>query len=794
MSRNRGLVSCLLGIALISLLTALAYRVPSPRSDAAVETVPAAAFSALRAKQELQSLVGDGTAHPIGSAGGARVRTAIMQRLSALGYQSDLQSGFVCNAYAICGTPSNIVSRLPSRPPRTDAADESDLVLLAAHYDSVPAGPGACDDAAGVATVLEIARLLRSMPATRHPIALLITDGEEAGLLGAMLFVRDHPLAKHVAAAVNVEARGCSGPSLMFETGSANSWLMSLYRHAITRPITDSVYYDAYKSLPNGTDFTEFKAAGWQGFNFAFIGHVAYYHTPLDTVEHADLGTLQHQGDNALASLLALADSNDLRSQPAGDAVYFDVLSRLLIAWPAGYSLIASSATLGLLLIEAALLWRCRRVSGPQIAWGALGAVACVLLGGAAAGAILALLLEIGKVPPLSQYSWIAHPAWMNMTCATVAAGAAGASSHWLARRAGFWGFWLGTVCLLALLGVVVSVLRPGMGFIPLLTAATAVLAVMPSLSRRNTQPPKVAGRARPPVGSPQTKRMDIAALAPAWVMCALMIPVISMLYAALGSVAWILDALLLSLAATLLLPLLAAASSVLRRRCIVVATMMSIIGVLITIALPTYSAAWPQRLNFRYRLDASRQQAVWIAEADSLQLPDVVERSAPFNTELTPEYPDGHSRGFEAPAQLVDLAPPGMTLRATAKGAGGATRYDLHLQSLRGAPEIGVVFPSQARIHEIILRDASAERRVPLYESPSGMTHLIVAGLAPQGMDFAVEVHGTSLTAQVFDQSSGLPEGESLRRLRPPEATSSQEGDTTIVQNTVTLVPAAGR
>jgi hypothetical protein len=49
----------------------------------------------------------------------------------------------------------------------------------------------------------------------------------------------------------------------------------------------------------------------------------------------------------------------------------------------------------------------------------------------------------------------------------------------------------------------------------------------------------------------------------------------------------------------------------------------------------------------------------------------------------------------------------------------------------------------------------------------------------------------------QVFDQSYGLPEGSagaSLQQARPPNATSSQEGDITVVQHTVLLDPAAGR
>src|SRR6202042_2836178 len=140
---------------------------------------------------------------------------------------------------------------------------------------------------------------VRSSP--KHPVVLLVTDGEEAGLLGASLFTRAHPLAKHILAAVNLDSRGVSGPSLMFETGAANAWLMRLYGSSTLEPITNSLTYVIYKLLPNNTDFTIFKAASYQGFNLAFVGDVAYYHTPLDSYENASPSTMQHQGANALS-------------------------------------------------------------------------------------------------------------------------------------------------------------------------------------------------------------------------------------------------------------------------------------------------------------------------------------------------------------------------------------------------------------------------------------------------------------------------------------------------------------
>jgi len=212
---NRGLALALAGIALLLTATLAAYRPPAPLAANASPD----AFSAYRAAAILQDLVGDGIPHPIGSPALARMRDAIVKRLSALGYAPELQSGLVCRD-GVCGNPVNIVATLGG------STDDKDAVMLAAHYDSVPAGPGASDDGAAVATLIEIARILAVRPRPPHPIVLLLTDGEEAGLLGATLFVQQHPLSKQVKAALNLDAGGTSGSSLMFETGTANAWLM----------------------------------------------------------------------------------------------------------------------------------------------------------------------------------------------------------------------------------------------------------------------------------------------------------------------------------------------------------------------------------------------------------------------------------------------------------------------------------------------------------------------------------------------------------------------------------------
>jgi putative aminopeptidase FrvX len=62
---------------------------------------------------------------------------------------------------------------------------------VTAHYDSVPAGPGASDDGVGTAVVLELAREMARRK-TENDFIFLITDGEETGLRGAYAFAQRH--------------------------------------------------------------------------------------------------------------------------------------------------------------------------------------------------------------------------------------------------------------------------------------------------------------------------------------------------------------------------------------------------------------------------------------------------------------------------------------------------------------------------------------------------------------------------------------------------------------------------
>ncbi|NMF85734.1 M28 family peptidase [Nodosilinea sp. P-1105] len=88
------------------------------------------------------------------------------------------------HAFTVQGrTHHNWILDLPGRQP------DRPLILVGAHYDSVPGSPGADDNATGVAALLEIGRALAQQPG-RSPVRLVAFDLEESGLVGSRCYVQ----------------------------------------------------------------------------------------------------------------------------------------------------------------------------------------------------------------------------------------------------------------------------------------------------------------------------------------------------------------------------------------------------------------------------------------------------------------------------------------------------------------------------------------------------------------------------------------------------------------------------
>ena len=330
--KARFATALLLVFFLVLLVAFVIYKQtpPSPVSADASADV----FSSDRAMKHLQAMAQ--SPRPIGSAAHTAARDYILKELTAMGLQPEVQETTVVTTRADANVVAAVVRNVIARLKGTTSGK---ALLLAGHYDSVANAPGTSDDGASVATMLETLRALKAGPPLNNDVIFLFTDAEELGLLGATAFVNEHPWAKDVGLALNFEARGTSGPVVMFETSNGNEWLVQEFARAAPSPVANSLLYEIYKLLPNDTDLTEFRAGRIPGLNFAFIEQPLRYHTQADNIENLDQRSLQHQGSYALS--LARHFGNVKLDQPSSgqNAVYFDVLGMTLLHYSARWVL-----------------------------------------------------------------------------------------------------------------------------------------------------------------------------------------------------------------------------------------------------------------------------------------------------------------------------------------------------------------------------------------------------------------------------------------------------------------------
>lgn len=117
---------------------------------------------------------------------------------------------------------------------RIDGSQRADEILtVSAHYDSVPEGPGAYDNMAGAAIVMELCRYF-SVHRPRRTIEFLWFGAEEKGLYGSLNYVERHSeeLASH-RFNMNVDLAGQTiGGTVIGVTGNPEiCQILSAYAH-----------------------------------------------------------------------------------------------------------------------------------------------------------------------------------------------------------------------------------------------------------------------------------------------------------------------------------------------------------------------------------------------------------------------------------------------------------------------------------------------------------------------------------------------------------------------------------
>src|SRR6476661_4907228 len=149
--RRKGIRGLLL-VALLMLGFALKGELIAPPSPPA--TAASGEFDTGRAIARLQRILGDERPHPVDSAADDAVRSRLIAELRAIGLQPQVHEAVDCSGFpktrvVSCSRVRNVIATIPGRTPGRH-------LLLDAHYDSTPTGPGAGDDGLGVATLLEV--------------------------------------------------------------------------------------------------------------------------------------------------------------------------------------------------------------------------------------------------------------------------------------------------------------------------------------------------------------------------------------------------------------------------------------------------------------------------------------------------------------------------------------------------------------------------------------------------------------------------------------------------------------
>lgn len=302
---------------------------PSKISD---DSTPKTQFSTERALSQLKVI--SEKPHYIGSEAHHEVREYLLLQLELLGLEPHVQEGFTLNKnWGVLAKPKNILARIQGR-------EQGKALMLLAHYDSAPHSKsyGASDAGSGVVAILEGVRAYLSSGQTpKNDIIILFSDAEEIGLMGAKLFVEEHPWVKDVGIVVNFEARGSGGPSnMILETNQGNATLVKEFIQANpSHPVASSLMYSVYKMLPNDTDSTIFRElADIDSYFFAFIDDHYHYHTAADTYENLDRNTLEHQGTYVMAILNHFTESNLENLKAEEDFIYFNVPFIKMVSYP----------------------------------------------------------------------------------------------------------------------------------------------------------------------------------------------------------------------------------------------------------------------------------------------------------------------------------------------------------------------------------------------------------------------------------------------------------------------------
>ncbi|MBI1360797.1 MAG: M20/M25/M40 family metallo-hydrolase [Alphaproteobacteria bacterium] len=743
------------------LFIAFFFRAVPLQLDPVRATNTPSQFDTERAVSRLARIL-DGKPHPVDSDANDATRARLLDEIRKLGYDPQVHDETACR-----GSITGSVTRCARVQSITFTAGPTSgpVLMLTAHYDSVPAGPGAADDGIGLAVWLEVAQHLKETP-PQKPVLFLLTDGEEAALLGAQAFADKKAYGYTIGRIINLEARGNTGPAAMFETSHPNQGVVSDWSKGAPRPSSNSMMTAAYELLPNSTDLTVHLQQGLAGINIAVADGQSFYHTPHDDLAHLDHRAVQHMGDQALGATRAFLASDD---KPGGEIAYSDIIMRGFVMLPQQISLILLGLCAGL----AALLnfSPASDISWRQFSWRAFAAPPVTVLGATLIAMASAFLFGLIRSQP---DFWRAHPQALGCTIFICALIAAALVLTFLIREerreqlfAAGW-FWL------LVIGMGLSITVPGMSIIFLLPGLGFVLVAIVArfLPKYALAAHALAGVWLLLIFLPLIYLVDV--------MMGLNLPALS-----IGAVFAVLEGLVLGPFLGLIGPIRAG-----RRLVFPALGGAWVLGAFLTLIFPAWSAARPTAFDIAAHYDMDTHKAELVAASKPGFLPKAIR-------DQLNEPPAEIIPGIDAKLAHHALA---FADRPSASAAieSDTTDGDVRTLTLRlsapGAQQVRLRIPEQAQPRTLRLEGApeSAKLNKPM----RGFYIFDCVGRACDGaavtLTLAVPAqanppdHVEPWTVQGY--WAGLPaEGERIAALRTDATLPIQSGDQTITTKRLT-------
>jgi hypothetical protein len=213
-----------------------------------------------------------------------------LSRIMANGTPVELEFNIVNRIFPEGKTSYNAIAEIAG----TDKKDE--VIMLGGHLDSWHAATGATDNAVGCATMMEAARILRSLGLKpRRTIRVALWSGEEQGLLGSQAYVKEHfgtfenPKPEYFK----------FGGYFNIDSGTGRARGMSIFGPAeaaeilrpILAPFEDLGFMGVITARSRGlggSDHTSFNQAGLPGIGVGqdpIEYNTTTWHTNLDTYE-----------------------------------------------------------------------------------------------------------------------------------------------------------------------------------------------------------------------------------------------------------------------------------------------------------------------------------------------------------------------------------------------------------------------------------------------------------------------------------------------------------------------------